>query len=220
MGSGNVSPTSVSPSVREWGRERLSWGGGGENEMNPGSRASSEMQIALQVLSINYRAWASRRSHGENRPLAPIKFNGIWTPNSLSLFENQNPSFFRNTCGQVKSLFPLHTARFLQRGLQQSRELSPRRWGVFLVPSTGSGEGAGGDVRIAEIRAGSSTDTLRNPALAPQHHRTGCFTAPSWGLSRCGVQGMGMGSPACWGGERWAQGQNRLPPASFPVSPI
>lgn len=29
-------------------------------EMNPGSRASSEMQIALQVLSINYRAWASR----------------------------------------------------------------------------------------------------------------------------------------------------------------
>lgn len=119
--------------------------------MNQGSCASSEMQIALQVLSINYRAWASRRSRRENRPLAPIKFNGIWTPNSLSLFENQNPSFFRNICGQVKSLVLLQAARFLQRCLQQSRELPPRRWGVLLMPSTGSREGAGGDVWIAEV---------------------------------------------------------------------
>lgn len=72
--------------------------------MNPGSCASSEMQITLQVLSINYRAWASHWSCRENRSLAPINFNGVWTPNSLSLFENQNHSFFRNIRGQVKCL--------------------------------------------------------------------------------------------------------------------
>lgn len=194
MGSGDVSPTSVSPSVREWGRENLSWVG---EEMNPGLCASLGMQIALQVLSINYRAWASRQSCRENRPLAPIKFNGVWTPNSLSLFENQNPSFFRNVCGQVKSLVPLQTARFLP-----CWQRSPPGTGMFfLVPSVGSGEGAGGDVQVAEVWAGSSVGTTRNPALAPWHHCAGWFTTPSWRLSCCRVRGMGMGSPACPGGE-------------------
>lgn len=131
--------------------------------MNPGLCASSEMQITLQVLSINFRAWASCWSCRENRSLAPINFNGIWTPNSLSLFENQNHSFFRNIRGQVKCLVLQQTVRFLQHWLQQSWELSPRHWGVFLVPSTGFREGAGSDVWILEVWAGSSTDTRRNP---------------------------------------------------------
>ena len=185
--------------------------------MNTGFRASSEMQIALQVLSINYRPWASHQSRRENRPLAPIKFNGIWTPNSLSLFENQNPGFFGNICGHVKSLVPLQTARFLQCWLQQSWELSPRRWGVFLVPSAGSREGAGSDVWVVEVWAGSKMDTMRNPALAPRHHCMGWFTAPGWRLSRCKVQGMGMGTRACPGGELDV-GQSRLPPAPLHLS--
>lgn len=143
MASGDVSHTSVSPSVKEQQRKRHSWVG---EEMNPGSRALSEMQLALQVLSINYRAWASRWSLRENRPLAHIKFNGVWTPNSLSLFENQNPTFSRYICGQVKSLIPLQTATFLEHCVQQSRELSLRWWGIFLMPSVGSRKKAGGDM--------------------------------------------------------------------------
>lgn len=104
------------------------------------------MQIALQILSINYRAWASCWSHGENRSLAHIKFNGVWTPDSLSLFENQNPTFSRYICGQVKSLIPLQTATFLQHCIQQSQEPSLRWWGVFLVPSVGSRKETGSDI--------------------------------------------------------------------------
>lgn len=147
----------MSPSVKEQQRKSLSWVG---EEMNPGSRASSEMQIALQILSINYRAWASCWSHGENRPLAHIKFNGVWTPNSLSLFENQNPTFSRYICGQVKSLIPLQTATFLQHCVQQSQELSLRWWGVFLILSMGSRKEVGSDMWLAEVCTESSMDRL------------------------------------------------------------
>lgn len=127
MGSANFSPVSVSPSVSEQGRQSLFWVGG---EMNQGWCTSSEMQFAIQVLSINYRAWASCRSRGENRPLAPIKFNGVWTPNSLSLFENQNASSFRNARGQVKSLVPLQAEDFHAAGFSRARSSSPGT-GVF-----------------------------------------------------------------------------------------
>lgn len=160
MVSDDVSHTSVSPPVKEQQRKSLSWVG---EEINPGSRASSEMQIALRVLSINYRAWASRWSRGENRPLARIKFNGVWTPNSLSLFGNQNPTFSRYICGQVKSLIPLQTATFLQHCVQQSQEPSLRWWGAFLMLCVGSRK----EAWIAEVWAGSSMDRLKNAALAP-----------------------------------------------------
>lgn len=132
------------------------------------------MQIALQILSINYRAWASFWNHRENRPLAHIKFNGVWTPNSLSLFENQNPTFSRYICGQVKSLIPLQTATFLHHCIQHSQE-SPSIGGVFSSCYLWDPGKKWGVTWLAE----SSMNRLKNAALALWFHCMGWFTTPS-----------------------------------------
>lgn len=152
------------------------------------------MQIDLQVLSINYKAYASRRSRREKRPLAPIKFNGVWTP---------IPSAYLKTriLGSSEIIWsgeipcPSADSEIFTALASAKLGAVPQAMGCF--PCTIHRiQRAGNDVWIVGVWAGSSTDAPRNAALAPWHHCTDSFTTPSCRSSHCGLQSMGMGSLA------------------------